>query len=276
VSIILLLVHEAVKYYSNQLATNANYTLFRCYIAKIGYQGLINLCIFLSSCISFERALIICFDGKMNASRWRLYATTIIFFAITSGSVIPIFVYKCEWHNMLNPQITRDFYNHFYITVGITVYFLATLLTLISFAYRIRRYGMENGSYIRTFLKLLYTHLSIFVPPIAYSISQIPYTIVYNTKGLAYFQYGISTVEFIVKVLVETLTGVPTVTSWLLFVYPSRVYMTEFYLNTWSGRHLANISIFFKSYNDKKENNHLSTTNLIDNEYDNRVNSINQ
>jgi hypothetical protein len=142
---------------------------------------------------------------------------------------------------------------------------LATLLVLISFASRIRRYGMENGSYIKTFLKLLYTHLFIFVPPIAYGISEIPYAVIYYTKNQkhSYFQCGISTGEFIIKVLAELLTGVPIVVTWLLFVYPSRVYMTEFYLNTWSGQCLAKILLLFKSYNNRKESNHLSTTNTI-------------
>jgi hypothetical protein len=124
---------------------------------------------------------------------------------------------------------------------------------------------MENGSYIITYLKLLKSHLFIFVPPIAYVISEIPYTIVVNTEkpGDEYFRCGISTLEFIVKVLIEALTGVPVVITWLLFVYPSKVYMTEFYLNTWSGQRLANILIFFKSNNDREESDHPApTTNL--------------
>jgi hypothetical protein len=107
---------------------------------------------------------------------------------------------------------------------------------------------MENGSRIKTFLKLLKSHLFIFVPPIAYGICQLPYTIVVNTKNPenAFFQCGILLEEFIVKVIMESLTSTPYALTWLLFVYPSRVYMNEFYLNTWSGQRLAKILMFFR------------------------------
>jgi hypothetical protein len=272
VSIILLIAHEAVAYYRNQLNIDENqYVAFRCYVAKIGYHTLNFVCILLSSCIAFERGLIICFEGKMNASRWRSYATIIVLFGIVSGAATPMLVYKCNWDSMPNLQIARSFHSYFYIAAGIAVYLLATLLVLISFTRRIRRYGMENGSYIKTFLKLLYTHLFIFVPPIAYGISQIPYTIAYRTKYQedTYLQCGISTGEYIIKMLAEVLTGVPVGVTWLLFVYPSRVYMTEFYLNTWAGQCLAKILLLFKSYNDREESNHLSITNLINNKHDN-------
>jgi hypothetical protein len=65
---------------------------------------------------------------------------------------------------------------------GITIYVLATLLVLITFARRIRQYSTENGLFIKTYLKLLYRHLFIFIPPVAYMISNIPYTILTNLK----------------------------------------------------------------------------------------------
>jgi len=147
------------------------------------------------------------------------------------------------------------FFVWFYVIAGIAIYLLATVVVLISFARHIHYYGMENGSRIKTFLKLLYTHLFIFVPPIAHGISQIPYATIYHKKDhrQPYFQCGISTGEYIIKVLAELLTGAPIVVTWLLFVYPSRVYMTEFYLNTWSGQCLAKILLLFKTYNDKEE-----------------------
>lgn len=78
-------------------------------------------------------------------------------------------------------QIARHFISWFIIGLSISMYLIATVTVLISFAQRIRRYGMENDSCIKTFLKLLYTHLFIFIPPISYGLSQIPYTIAYET-----------------------------------------------------------------------------------------------
>jgi hypothetical protein len=111
---------------------------------------------------------------------------------------------------------------------------------------------MESGSYIKTFLKLLYTHLFIFIPPIAYIFGEIPHVILYRTRRIydSYYYCGISMGEYIIKILADLLPTVTIVVTWLLFVYPSRVYMTEFYLYTWSGQHVAKIFLFFKSCND--------------------------
>ncbi len=270
-SIILLVATEAVKHYPNRL-DNDQRKVFDCYVTKIGYNTLIYLCIWFSSCIAFERGIIIWFDSKMNGTRWRSCATIVFIFSIAGGSATPLLLYKCDWDNIPNLQIARGFFIWFYLIAGIAVYVLGTLLVLISFARRIRLYGTENASFMKTFLKVLYTHLFFFVPLIAYGICQLPYTIVVNIKNPkhSYFQCGISTGEYIIKVLIEVLTSAPFVVTWLLFVYPSEVYMTEFYLNTWLGQHLAKILTFFKSSIDREENVLLSITSPTNNEHDNR------
>ncbi|UJR18374.1 hypothetical protein I4U23_005278 [Adineta vaga] len=67
-----------------------------------------------------------------------------------------------------------------------------------------------------------------------------------NKPGQGYYQCDISTIEFMVKIILEALQGLPIVLTWLIFVYPSRVYMTEFYMNTWSGKQVAKMLIFLK------------------------------
>ncbi len=269
---ILFVTDQAVQYYPNTLINDSNqYGIFHCYVTDIGYNGLLYLCIWFSSCIAFERGMIIWFDSKMNGTRWRSYVTIIFILALAVGSATPILVYKCDWDNISSLQILHVFFVWFYIIAGIAIYLVATVIVLISFSLRIHDYGMENDSCIITFLKLLKSHLFIFLPPVAYGICQLPYTIVVNTKNPenSYFQCGISLGEFIIKVIMESLTHIPYALTWLLFVYPSRVYMTEFYLNTWSGKRLANIVLFFKSYNDRKKNVVLSITSPTNNEHDN-------
>jgi hypothetical protein len=256
ISNILLVADEAVQYYPNQLMNDqTQYGIFHCYVSKIGYNMFIYLCIWFSSCVAFERGLVICFKRTMNASPWRSLVTTIVVLATAGGSATPLLLYKCDWDNTPGLQTARGFFIWFYLVTGITIYLLATLLVLISFVRRIHHYGTEHGSYIKTFRKLLYRHLFIFVPPIAYGIGYIIYTIVYQTRNPdhSYFQCGISTGEYIVKVLVETLQGVPFAITWLLFVYPSKVYLAEFYLNTWSGKRVVAILTFCKQYNCRKK-----------------------
>ncbi len=92
------------------------------------------------------------------------------------------------------------------------------------------------------------------MPTIAYGVDDIPCTIVSHSKNPkhSYFQCDISTGEYIIRVLIEVLTGIPIVIIWLLLVY-----MIEFYLNTLSDQRLTKILIFFKSCTGRKRSTHL-------------------
>ncbi|CAM4918625.1 unnamed protein product [Rotaria socialis] len=269
-SSILFAVNQSVKYYLDKIPKSdlSHYPAYQCYFAKIGYNTLVYVCIWLSACIAVERGLIVSWNSKTNATRWRSICTIIFLSAVACGSITPMIIYKCDWDNIPSLQTMRLILVWFSTVAGLSTYVLAILLILISFARRIRRYGTENGSFIKTYLKLFYSHLFIFIPPIAYAVGYIPYTIVNNTQDTnqLYFQCGISMVEFIVKVLIESLQGVPPVLTWLLFIYPSKVYMTEYYMNTWSGQRLARIVMFFRENHEKKHNVCPTTMDLINDE----------
>ncbi|CAF4256154.1 unnamed protein product [Rotaria magnacalcarata] len=171
-----------------------NFPDYQCYFAKIGYNALAYACIWLNACIAFERGLIVCFDSKTNATRWRSICTLILLSAIACGSITPMIVCSCDWDNVPSLKTARLFFVWFSTVAGLSTYVLAILLILISFARRIRRYGTENGSFMKTYLKLFYSHLFIFIPPFAYVFGYIPHTIVINTQDTSqlYFQCGIS------------------------------------------------------------------------------------
>jgi len=143
------------------------------------------------------------------------------------------------------------------------------IFVLISFAIRIHNFGIGNDSRIKKFVCLLKSHLLIFIPPTAYIICILPYTIANNTVNPAYpyYQCGILLSEFVIKIIMDALKDIPYPLTWLLFVYPSRVYMTEYYLNTWSGKCLAKILFFLGSYNDKEKNVIFSITSSTNNEH---------
>ncbi len=264
VSNVLIAVQSVVRYYPNQLHKNEQaFDTFLCVFYRIGYKMFSYLCVLFSTAIAFERGLIIWRDEKTNGSRWRSFIITIIMFVIAGSSAAPFIVHKCKWFKMKSLGILNEVFLWFYMVAGIGVYLVVTLFVLISFTRRIHRYGTENGSFIKTFLNLLRTHLFIFIPPIVTVVSSIPYPIAKAliTHGHSYFECGISTGEYIVRVAIYALQGVPTIITWLLFVYPSRIYMNEFYLNTWSGRRVANIYLmFFKQYDDRRKGFSVSNT----------------
>ena len=248
-SSILLVCRNVVEYYQIPFFLHLmRDTSFTCIVSRVGYNASVYGCIWLSSFLALERSIIVCFDSRTNATRWRSFGTMMFLFLTATGCVTPLIVYKCDWEHVPHLDIVRVFFNFFYIIAGVFNYLLATIFILISFARRIRRYGTESGSFIKTFLRLLYTHLFIFIPPAAHGLSFIPYSILYSIgkPDSGYFECGISTAMFVVKAAAETLQGAPVVLTWLLFIYPSRVYIAEFYMNTWSGQRLARILIFFK------------------------------
>jgi hypothetical protein len=271
---IFFLIAVALQYYPNQFTDNASqYEGLVCLITGLDSSAFFYLCIWFSSFTALERGLIIYSGSETNASRWRPFVAMIIILAIAGSFITPMIVYKCDWDNVPGLQTLRSFCQGFFIVTGIVIYVVATVFVLISFVHRIRQYGMENGCWIKTFLKLLYKHLFVFIPPLTYGICQIPFTIATSTKNQedSYYQCGISLGEFIIKVLMGQLTNIPYGLTWLLFVYSSRVYMNEFYLSTWSGQCLAKIIMFFRSCNDRRKNVALPYTNPTNNEYNNPV-----
>ena len=239
---VVLVVGQSVKYFRPYPFANNNELTetFHCFLEKSGQKITSFLCIWLSALVAFERALIICFNFKMNARRWRSVFMPLFVFCITAATSIPMLGYQCAWDKSHKTSRKRIATGWFY-TVGIlagVVYCLATLLVLISFALRIYYYGTAQMSRTKIFFKLLRKHLFIFIPPTVYLLCVIPYQIWFAHKRHTqrYFQCGISTVEYILKVIVESLPNIPTVLIWLIFVYPSNVYMTEFYTETWIGR----------------------------------------
>src|SRR5690349_6554840 len=132
VSIILLVAYQAESDFPNLRIKDVNQSdIFYCFTAKIGYNMLVYLCIWFNSFIAFERGLIIHFNGKWNATRWRSFVTIIVTFTIAGGCATPLLLYKCNLDNnnkMPNLEIAQVVFVWFYIVTGIATYVVATLL----------------------------------------------------------------------------------------------------------------------------------------------------
>ncbi|CAM2729711.1 unnamed protein product [Rotaria socialis] len=211
---------------------------FHCVVGVVSYNTANFLCIWFSASVQLERGIVLFSKKTSTITRKRSIIVSIIMLAMSIGCAIPIVFYDCAWNDVSHLKVLRVFFNAFHIAVPVLIYIVATVLSLIAFARRIRAYGMENRCYIVTFAKLVYSHLFIFIPPLAYAICYTLYNLVASRSDpiTGYYHCGISLAEYIIKIILRSLTGVPFVVTWLIFVYPSRVYMTEFYLNTWCGQ----------------------------------------
>ena len=145
--------------------------------------------------------MVLWLDVKTNQTRRRSFFVTAATLFVSLDYVIPMLMYKCRWLSMPSLKVLRSFYGRFFFIMAVAVYCIASIILLVSFSYRIRRYGTENDSRIKTFGKYLNTHLFIFVPPITFTAFQAPYSIVYLFKDprMSYFPCSISLEKFIAK-----------------------------------------------------------------------------
>ncbi|UJR18648.1 hypothetical protein I4U23_005556 [Adineta vaga] len=274
---VLLAVNQSMQYfkpYSFRKNQELSET-FDCFLKKSGDQVAALVCLSLSTLVVFERALITCFNFKMNATRWRSVITLLLTFSITTLTSVAMLIYRCEFVPSHNTPTSRGTYRWFHgagFLAGL-IYVIGTLLVLIHFAQHIYHYGTVQESRKKNFFKVLRKHLFIFVPLIVVFLCVIPYQTWYSIRpfGRGYWYCGISTVEYIIKIIIQALPYIPIDLTWLMFVYPSNVYMTEFYTNTWSGRRIRKIldfGRFCKNYLMKGVNrrrNKILTVNFRDN-----------
>jgi hypothetical protein len=175
----------------------------------------------------------------MYATRWRSLVTLVP--TICVATVLSVFwiVYRCE-ETDLNDSTTRILSGLLYTAIGVAglTYFGATLFVLSCFALRIYHYGNIQESKVKIYFKLIKKHFVILIPPVICLLCVLPYLIwlPWRSKDKAYFHCEISSVEYVLKLIVQTIPNLPTCLTWLMFVYPSKVNRTEFYVNTCIGR----------------------------------------
>ena len=223
---------------------------FHCVVGVVGYNASVFLCIWFSTAIQLERGLLLFRGASRNSTRRTSLIISTVLLVVVIGCSIPIVFYNCDWDHVPHLNVARVVLTAFHTAVPIIIYVIASILSLLGFSNRIRTYGMERRSYIVTFGRLLYSHYFIFIPPLVYFTCYIPFNAVllFRKSGTNYYLCGISLSEYITKILLQTLTDIQFMITWLLFVCPSRIYRTEFYMNTWCGQWTAYISLLFRQH----------------------------
>lgn len=236
---------------------------FHCVVGMASYNTATFLCIWFSASVQLERGIVLLFKTTTKITRKRSIIVSVILLAMGIGCAAPLVYYNCNWDIVPGLQKLRVFFNTFHIAIPVLIYIIATVLSLIAFARRIRTYGMENRSYIGTFVKLVYSHLFIFIPPLAYAFCYGLYNIVASRSDsvTGYYYCGISPAEYAIKIILRSLTAIPFITTWLVFVYPSRVYVTEFYMYTWCGQWSAWVVRHIRKCVFRKKHNSMSINN---------------
>lgn len=221
---------------------------FHCIVGVVGHNSAFGLCIWFIASIQLEHALFLLRDGLTGSYTRRPIVFSLVSVAVVIGCSTPFVFYNCDWANVPHLKMARLFLVAFYICVPGVICILSLWITYLSIVQRIRRYGLGAYPYIGTLLRLCRKHFFIFLPAIVYIVCYVPFnTVTYFKKpGNPYLACGISLSEYIVKVLLVALTGVPLNITWFIFVYPSKVYLTEFYMNTWCGQWTAYIVLLFR------------------------------
>ena len=228
---------------------------FHCIVGVAAYGSATFLCIWFSAMVQLERGLLLFLGATTNFSRKRSIIISVLLLVMAIGCSLPLIVYNCGWDGNRDIRPLRIALMFFHISVPVLIYLVATIFTFIGFARRIHAYGLEKRSKPRLFMKLTQTHLFIFIPPVVFSVCYGLFNLVakFSDPDKGYFACGISTPEYVVKILLRGLTGLPFTITWLIFVYPSRVYMSEFYMCTWCGQWTAFVVLRFRRCLSKKK-----------------------
>ena len=235
---------------------------FHCVVGIADYNTAVFLCIWFSACVQLERGLLVYRKVTRNSTRKQSIIVSILLLIMGSACSIPIAAGSCDWDGIPALKTLRVFFMFFYISIPILIYLIATVFSFVGFAGRIRAYRLETQCYMRTFAKLTYSHLFIFIPPLVYGFCFGLFNLV--AKGetdKGYFFCGISLAEYIIKVLLKSLMGLPFIITWLVFIYPSRIYMNEFYMSPWCGQWTAAIILLFRRcFTRKKQSEPLNNS----------------
>ncbi|CAF0849983.1 unnamed protein product [Adineta steineri] len=207
-----------------------------CFLEKLGEHVAMFICLWLSALIALERALIICSTVSMNTSRWRSIKIIFISLCFIIPNCLLMLIYRCEWtspHGTIKSRLTSALIYTVDFLTGV-IYVVSTIIILKNFASRIFNFTVVKQPRWKIYRTLLKTHFFIFLPPVIYLLCVLPYQIWYpiNRSKQAFLHCGISFIEYIFKILAKQLPTVSTAITWLIFIYPSDVYMNEFYTKT--------------------------------------------
>lgn len=260
VSSISLVISGTAGYRPDLLDATETTDQFSCYFGEIGYNHLVYLCVWLSACVTLERGLSFLCGDRMDANRWQSFVALIIFVISAAGLIAPLFVNNCNENSEPQLKSVRPRFVWIYCAAAIVVYTLAAVLVVIGVTRPRRGYIMDKNLSVQTVFDVLEKQIFIFVPPIMYAICFLPCIILTYSRysKVTHVGCGIFPVEYTVSVLIETLTYLPVTLTWLIFVYPSKPYMNEFYVKTWSGKCCLKISIFIKSLIVRKQKHRRS------------------
>jgi len=165
----LLIIDDIVDYHQNILSTIPHARdKFHCIVGIAGYNTAMFLCIWFSACVQFERGLLVYRRKTKNSTRKQSIIVSILLLIMGLACSVPIAIGNCDWDGTPPLKTARVVMMFFRTSIPILIYLIATILLFIGFAGRIRAYRLETQCYMRTFGKLAYSHLFIFILPVVY------------------------------------------------------------------------------------------------------------
>ncbi|CAF1305067.1 unnamed protein product [Didymodactylos carnosus] len=203
----------------------------------------------LNSFISFERALIEYFNFHLYASRKRSLVSTFILIIIAVLTNLPDVIGSSK------PNIKKIslIFGYIHRLVPWFLHVISSLFVLTNIARR-KVYLSNQNNYWHVWFQQLSKHRYFFIPPIVCMSCHIPHIVytkwVYNC---IHFDYIASLRTYIGLTF---LFVIPFTFTFLIYVSPSNIYMSEFRNSSLIGRSCLNI----KRRYDQKRKSSLSET----------------
>jgi hypothetical protein len=228
--------------------------LYNCYVAIRINAILIHASIWFSSVLAVERTLLDLYFYKLfgMSKKHAIVIILLILVFCTCGRIPPILMlritstnndnghqsFHCTWPPFKGNPLYDAEVAFIWISSGSTCFmcFLANILTLISIARR-KVYLSDNRLTLwQAWCKQLKEHRDYFIPPTVILFSQLGLIIFFEVgKRYSCLESKLDIWAHI-HLLVSFLNYLPQTLTFLLFIYPSKKYMKEFYSNTIAGK----------------------------------------
>ena len=183
-----------------------------------------------SSMIACERLCIECFNYALYATRQRACLISLFFFLLTLLTQIPTFFVYFDRFSVpiVKPILSQTVKSMEFATVLLTclLHILSSLLILTKISLHKVYINLNEQQYWFVWRQQMHKHLDFFVPPLCYILCILPW---YLFKHVIYSCDRISpTATSCLYLILIALANIPFTMTFLIYIYPSIVYMNEF------------------------------------------------
>ena len=218
---------------------NATYRLWACHAIPFVGVIMVDASMLFTVALAVERVFLECWDFSVHGSRKRGLIGCLLIVSYACGSnVDEIFIRRIATDLMGNLICIYDFeayptwhdidtvFSYAHVAVPCAMHLLCSVCVLTTIACRKIFIGSTNRAFYHVWLIQLYRHRDFLIPPISIILCILPHGILGHLL-ITCIPYS-DKVKLRLHISVVLLLYVPQMLSFVLYVYPNKLYFDEF------------------------------------------------